>query len=977
MLVSTLRRSNKTILRSQRLNFIVNRTPIFKLATHNILNNLFSTNTDIESSQKNKAHTKSRDSIFDFLLTNEYCLSQHENDGMNFELYQTVINALKFKLQNNPNETLKELIEKIKIHENINNTNNSDLSNKPSIDSISKDEDEILFDKLHNLLSDKPNHEILKCQIPSNQKELEFLSELSYDTLESNLLTKSILLELEELNKSLTLSLNNDVKQQQTMDIGNINYHDYISHVVPTANTTTTTNDINDDEICIDSVGSINELKKDTIQIQKDYQMTLEKLKINISKIEQIQSKLNIKIKNKTEQENEIAKAMYPIIAAHANSEEYSAERARFLALRECSSMIKPHDWYPGARLFKRKIIYHGGPTNSGKTYHALRALREANADQGGGVFCGPLRLLALEVFEELNSEGVYCSLMTGQERKDVPFSNVTSCTIEMVNVNKVYDIGVIDEIQLIGDPHRGFAWTRAFLGLQAREVHVCGSLEAENLVRRLCEETGDDFELRTYDRMSPLKLLEEPLEDYANVEPGDCIVAFSRADIFRIREAIERKTAHKCCVIFGQLPPETRSKQAHLFNDVDSGYDVLVASDAVGMGLNLNIRRIIFHTTSKSAGKGKKIKLEPSMMKQIAGRAGRRSSQYKDQGMATCLKQEDLSTMHHGINAPVQQVEKAGLFPAVEHLQSFSDLLEELNETNTNVEEVVGSTLKNKDKKEDNELEFESPRRISVANVLTEFMNSCRIPPSGDYFICEHEEIKKLSSRLHPVIGQLPLKTAYPFCQAPINTNNPLVMTFLKKFAESWAIDHPTGLNVRLPNFAPKDVLQLSDLCTRHNIIDLYLWLSNRFPFNFVEKEVAVKHKGIAIDHIQQGLKTMDIDLEDIKKMSFNPRIPIPLNYAAMRKQKQSISASNNNNNNGVGNSRYGGSSRKDKSNSKRGPKGTNDSHIKSSTKHKNTTNINMSSGNGSFRNRKTANTTSNSNDLLLNVKKLKVHKK
>lgn len=74
----------------------------------------------------------------------------------------------------------------------------------------------------------------------------------------------------------------------------------------------------------------------------------------------------------------------------------------------------------------------------------------------------------------------------------------------------------------------------------------------------------------------------------------------FHRADIFSIKREIEATTKHKCCVVYGQLPSETRSQQAKLFNTEGSGYDVLVASDAIGMGLNLNIRRVIFHTTLK-----------------------------------------------------------------------------------------------------------------------------------------------------------------------------------------------------------------------------------------------------------------------------------------------------------------------------------------------------------------------------------------
>ena len=82
-----------------------------------------------------------------------------------------------------------------------------------------------------------------------------------------------------------------------------------------------------------------------------------------------------------------------------------------------------------------------------------------------GGIFCGPLRLLALEVYEDMNARGVYCSLLTGQERKEVPFADHVSCTIEMVNINRAYDVAVIDEIQMIGSPQRGHAWTRALLG--------------------------------------------------------------------------------------------------------------------------------------------------------------------------------------------------------------------------------------------------------------------------------------------------------------------------------------------------------------------------------------------------------------------------------------------------------------------------------------------------------------------------------
>jgi hypothetical protein len=121
----------------------------------------------------------------------------------------------------------------------------------------------------------------------------------------------------------------------------------------------------------------------------------------------------------------------------------------------------EPFEWYPRTRLMRRKIIYHGGPTNSGKTYHALQRLRQADPQLGGGLYAGPLRLLALEVYEQLNRQGVYTSLLTGQEQKVVPLATHIACTLEMVNLDRDYDVAVIDEIQMISNEQRGYAWTR------------------------------------------------------------------------------------------------------------------------------------------------------------------------------------------------------------------------------------------------------------------------------------------------------------------------------------------------------------------------------------------------------------------------------------------------------------------------------------------------------------------------------------
>jgi ATP-dependent RNA helicase SUPV3L1/SUV3 len=161
--------------------------------------------------------------------------------------------------------------------------------------------------------------------------------------------------------------------------------------------------------------------------------------------------------------------------------------------IKESTDLRFPHMWFPRARLMKRRIIFHAGPTNSGKTFHALAALRESHT----GVYAGPLRLLALEVYESLNTSGIYANLMTGQERKLMPFGTHTSSTIEMLNLDVPVDCAVIDEIQMIADPNRGAAWTRAVLGVLAHEIHVCGDPATEEVLRALCAITGDEFVVR------------------------------------------------------------------------------------------------------------------------------------------------------------------------------------------------------------------------------------------------------------------------------------------------------------------------------------------------------------------------------------------------------------------------------------------------------------------------------------------------
>ena len=247
-----------------------------------------------------------------------------------------------------------------------------------------------------------------------------------------------------------------------------------------------------------------------------------------------------------------------------------------------------PQEWYPGTRAFQREFHLHIGPTNSGKTYHALKRLEEAKT----GLYAGPLRLLAHEVYMRLNAGEKRCSLITGDERRtadDGLEAPMVSSTVEMIPLNAALDVAVIDEIQLIGSEDRGWAWTQAVLGVMAREVHLCGEERSLPIIQELVALCGEKLHVHRYSRLSPLKMMSRSLDgNLRNLQKGDCVVAFSVVVIHGLRQAIERVLNCKVAIIYGSLPPETRAQQARLFNDSNNDYDILVASNAVGMGLNL-----------------------------------------------------------------------------------------------------------------------------------------------------------------------------------------------------------------------------------------------------------------------------------------------------------------------------------------------------------------------------------------------------
>ncbi len=273
-------------------------------------------------------------------------------------------------------------------------------------------------------------------------------------------------------------------------------------------------------------------------------------------------------------------------------------------------------DLYPAARLMKRKFYLHIGPTNSGKTYQAIKALENAQH----GVYLGPLRLLAYEQYETMNYDGCPCNLLTGEEEISVPFARVQASTIEMVNIRDTFDIAVIDEAQMLTDEERGGYWSQAILGLCAKEIHVCAAPYAEKILIQMITDCGDEYEVEHLNRLVPLKADERIFRFPQDIEPGDALILFSRKDVHACAAELSA-SRYPCSIIYGTLPYDVRHSEARKFQNGES--QVLIATDAIGMGLNLPIKRVVFLKQSKFDGKERR-PLRPQEIQQIAGRAGR-----------------------------------------------------------------------------------------------------------------------------------------------------------------------------------------------------------------------------------------------------------------------------------------------------------------------------------------------------------------
>ncbi|KAK2807480.1 RNA helicase [Onygenales sp. PD_10] len=517
--------------------------------------------------------------------------------------------------------------------------------------------------------------------------------------------------------------------------------------------------------------------------------------------------------------QTELTKKLEEEFRSYAYDREFSMDVEQ---QKKIADLCNTTEWYPGARSLHRTIHLHVGPTNSGKTYHALKRLETAK----NGFYAGPLRLLAHEVYSRFTQQGIPCALVTGDEIKipDNQIPRIFSNTVEMAPFQEL-EVGVIDEIQMIGDPRRGWAWTKAVLGAQVRELHLCGEERVVPLIRTLAALTGDKIEIHRYERLNPLKAMSTSLKGkLKNLQKGDCVVAFSRFAIHGLKRDIEKATGRRAAIVYGSLPAEIRTQQASLFNDPDNDYDFLVASDAIGMGLNLSCKRIIFESVVKKLPSGF-TRLTVSEIKQIGGRAGRyRVANHKsgtDQkketniGFVTSLESVDLPFIQQALASEPDPIHAACLIPSDHIIQQFA---------------------------------AHFPLGTPFSYIVQRLCSMVEVDPN--FFLANTSSMWKALEIIDDISG-LTVEDRILFMHAPIDGRNVQVQKVAKAFARCIA-QNKSGDLIEIPEI-PFDVLDrpvsgdkeyLSSLEILHRALLLYLWLSFRAGGVFTNRELATHVK-------------------------------------------------------------------------------------------------------------------------------------
>ncbi|EDZ63733.1 putative RNA helicase [Sulfurimonas gotlandica GD1] len=463
---------------------------------------------------------------------------------------------------------------------------------------------------------------------------------------------------------------------------------------------------------------------------------------------------------------------------------------------------------FPIARDMRRKLTLHIGPTNSGKTYSAMKRLEQADT----GYYLAPLRLLALEGYEGLKAEGIEASLITGEEQLINEDATHISSTIEMLNFDVDVDVCVIDEVQMLDDRDRGWAWANAIIGAPAKEIIMTGSSNVKAAVIALAEYLGEELEIIEFERKNPLTLLEFPISS-KDVEESTAIIAFSRKDVLRLKQDFSR--FFSVSVVYGNLSPEVRREEARRFREGDT--QILIATDAIAMGMNLPIKTILFSKAEKFDGITQR-NLFPSEILQISGRAGRYGM--KEEGFVGALDMDTLRIIKKNFFKEPREISiPFNVMANLEHIKLVSSILEE-----NSLSEILKFFVEN--------MEFNGPFRASN---LDDMLEAALIVDGFD----------------------LDIATKYHLACAPLTLKSPYIVASFESYILALEKKLPV---IYTPPFlvgsfagTTDELLRAEDMVKE---ISLYLWLSYRFKDYFIDDEKARQARGVLNKYIEESLQ-------------------------------------------------------------------------------------------------------------------------
>jgi ATP-dependent RNA helicase SUPV3L1/SUV3 len=489
--------------------------------------------------------------------------------------------------------------------------------------------------------------------------------------------------------------------------------------------------------------------------------------------------------------------------AIERRQEERHAARTR-----ESINLAHYPDSFEMARRMPRRFIALLGPTNSGKTHEAMEALAKAKT----GVYLAPLRLLALENYERLlaadpGGEPIKVNLVTGEERREVDGATHVASTVEMLDTRKRVDVAVIDEIQMLGDRDRGAAWTAAVCGAPAGTVYLVGALEARRAVEALAERLDCPLEVRTLNRKAPLSMEATPVRKLRNLRRGDAVIAFSRRDVLMWRDMIT-EIGMSVATVYGNLSPEVRRAQAARFRDGSA--DVVVGTDAIAMGLNLPIQRVVMTTADKYNGHEEE-ELSAALVKQIAGRAGRYG--VHEEGFVAGYDDRTHEVIRSLLREKVPPVPAQGfsVAPTLEHLNRISS--------------VTGER--------------------SLARLLKRFAHNIDVP---DGFFTPRITEEQAERALWLDTLPLSLEEKFTLSLVPVSSRIASMHLAWQQWARALAKKQRSLLHPPAGNTYRQNLQEVEDSC---KLYSAYAWLSYRLPEYFPHGEEAHEYAREASDRV------------------------------------------------------------------------------------------------------------------------------